>query len=182
MNKNKTQQIQPHIQQTNSVFVDNRGIFCATAVNDKWCQTNVSINPSRYTFKGMHLQHGDTAQTKKVKVISGAILDFVIDIRPDSTTFQEVSTYLMVTGMELEVPAGYAHGFLTLHKNTVVQYLVDQPYNPSTEDSLNWRSVNEIKKTIQEYIKTDALIISDKDDTAQSYEHLIRKIVNNFPS
>ena len=72
----------------------------------------------------------------------------------------------MKEGDELIVPRGFAHGFITLEENTVVQYLVDNDYNSKTEGSLLWSSFPEIKNEI---LKLDGtfdisnIIISQKD-------------------
>ena len=67
---------------------------------------------------------------------------------------------------QLWIPEGFAHGFITLEENTVVQYLVDNDYNPNTEGSLLWSSFPEIKN---ETLRLDStfdisnIIISQKD-------------------
>jgi dTDP-4-dehydrorhamnose 3,5-epimerase len=72
----------------------------------------------------------------------------------------------MKGGDELIVPRGFAHGFITLEENTVVQYLVDNDYSPNNEGSLLWSSLPDIKKEILKLDSTfdiSNIIISEKD-------------------
>ena len=63
-------------------------------------------------------------------------MDFVVDLRDDTPS--RVEFFEMSEGDEIIVPKGYAHGFITLEDYTVVQYLVDNEYNPSSEGNLVW--------------------------------------------
>lgn len=152
------------------VFVDHRGSFAPLALDllDKnWLQSNISFNDRRGTFRGLHFQVGEFAQAKLVKVITGNIIDFIVDIRPESEDYMKVSLFNVSPGEALMVPRGYAHGFLTTEDNTVVQYLVDNDYSPENEGSIYWREFPEIKEVITEFMdgKLDEtlLVISDKD-------------------
>jgi dTDP-4-dehydrorhamnose 3,5-epimerase len=156
------------------VFIDHRGTFCPTELDGRWIQTNISVNDLIYTFRGMHLQHGDKAQTKRLKVIRGSIIDFVIDMRPESSTFEKMSTYTLLEGFELEIPAGFAHGFLTMTNNTIVQYLVDKPYDSHSDESINYQSIEEICELVDGY----PLVISDKDKFANDYQRVKNKILS----
>ena len=150
----------------NNVFFDHRGVFAPLSLNtlDKnWIQSNISFNPERATFRGLHFQLGEFAQAKLVKVITGRIIDFVIDIRPDSDNYLNLYEFEILPGEELYVPRGFAHGFLTLDENTVVQYLVDNTYNPEAEGSIFWREVPGIVKIIEELMPNQPLNISEKD-------------------
>ena len=84
----------------NKVFVDERGTFAPLAIdysqseikelNKQWIQSNISINPKKYTLRGLHFQLGDSSQSKLVKVINGSILDFVVDMRSNSEDYRKV--------------------------------------------------------------------------------------------
>ena len=154
----------------NSAFKDHRGIFVPLSLNvmgNNWIQSNISVNPKKGTFRGLHFQVGEFAQSKLIKVIDGLIIDFIVDIRKESKNYMKVYEYLLYPGDELYVPKGFAHGFLTTEDNTVVQYLVDNVYSPESEGSIYWGEFKEIKETIKEYmdgkLSEDTLIISDKD-------------------
>lgn len=153
----------------NNVFVDNRGTFAPiqlNTLNKKWLQSNISVNPNKYTLRGLHYQAGTSAQAKLIKVINGTILDFVIDLREFSPNYNKIQFFLMKPGDELFVPFDFAHGFITLDDNTIVQYLVDNHYDPKSERCILWSTISEIENKILEYDKNfnkNNLLISDKD-------------------
>jgi dTDP-4-dehydrorhamnose 3,5-epimerase len=153
----------------NRIFYDERGSFSPLSLFElekEWKQSNVSVNPKKFTLRGLHYLSGDTELSKLVKVINGSILDFVVDLRGKPKTYNNCQFFEMKGGDELFVPRGFAHGFITLEDNTVVQYLVDNDYSPSTEGSLLWTSFSDIKKQILKLDKTfdiSKVIISDKD-------------------
>ena len=143
------------------VFGDNRGLFFPLQLDSNWVQSNVSIS-SKWTFRGLHHQKGSSAQTKLVTVIKGSIIDFIVDLRFGS--FKDIQFFRMFPGHQLKVPAGYAHGFLSLEDDTIIQYLVDNNYNPHSEISFDWKSIDIIKEIILLEIGNEANInMSDKD-------------------
>ena len=153
----------------NRIFYDERGSFSPLSLfelDKEWKQSNISVNPKKFTLRGLHYQSEETAQAKLIKVINGRILDFVVDLRVPLRSYNNCQFFEMKGGDELIVPRGFAHGFITLEENTVVQYLVDNDYNPKTEGSLLWSSFPEIKNEI---LKLDGtfdisnIIISQKD-------------------
>jgi len=151
----------------NQIFFDDRGSFSPLSLNllDKvWVQSNVSVNPKKWTLRGLHFQKGWYSQSKLIKVIKGEILDFVVDLRGDIPS--KVEFFQMSEGDEIIVPKGYAHGFITLEDNTVVQYLVDNEYNPSSEGNIVWTNfesiLNKIKEVSPEF-DDSKVIISKKD-------------------
>ena len=128
------------------VFSDDRGTFFPLGIQDsRWLQSNVSIS-KKWTFRGLHHQAGETAQSKLVTVIKGEILDFVVDLRKGS--FEEAFFFRMQPGDQLYVPKGFAHGFLALQEDSIIQYLVDNNYSPNTEMSFDWKSIPMIKELI----------------------------------
>jgi dTDP-4-dehydrorhamnose 3,5-epimerase len=153
----------------NRIFYDERGSFSPLSLfelDKEWKQSNISVNPKKFTLRGLHYQSEETAQAKLIKVINGRILDFVVDLRVPLRSYNNCQFFEMKGGDELIVPRGFAHGFITLEENTVVQYLVDNDYNPNTEGSLLWSSFPEIKN---ETLRLDStfdisnIIISQKD-------------------
>ena len=151
------------------VFPDSRGVFAPLSLKVgglEWIQSNVSFNPKKYTLRGLHFQVGEFAQTKLIKVINGEILDFIVDIREDSDNYMMLYQYHMESGDELLVSKGFAHGFITLKDNTIVQYLVDNDYSPESEGSIVWTNFPQINIKIEhlvgEFNKND-ITISDKD-------------------
>lgn len=153
----------------NRIFYDERGSFSPLSLfelDKEWKQSNISVNPKKFTLRGLHYQSEETAQAKLIKVINGRILDFVVDLRVPLKPYNNCQFFEMKGGDELIVPRGFAHGFITLEDNTVVQYLVDNDYNPKTEGSLLWSSFPEIKNEILKLDSTfdiSNIIISQKD-------------------
>jgi dTDP-4-dehydrorhamnose 3,5-epimerase len=153
----------------NRIFYDERGSFSPLSLfelDKEWKQSNISVNPKKFTLRGLHYQSGETAQAKLIKVINGRILDFVMDLRIPLRTYNNCQFFDMKAGDELIVPRGFAHGFITLEENTVVQYLVDNDYSQKTEGSLLWSSFPEIKNEILRLDSTfdiSNIIISQKD-------------------
>lgn len=164
----------------NPCFKDERGVFAPLplifgenkleVLRKKWLQSNVSYNPKKGTFRGMHLQLEPYAQTKLIKVINGSIIDLVIDMRPDSEDYLKVQHFYVSNNEEVYVPRGYAHGFITTEDNTVVQYLVDNHYSKSDERSIKWDSIPEVKDIVSTFLLENNPIISEKDQNAPSLE------------
>jgi len=163
----------------NSVFEDNRGTFAPlplkfgegklSVLHKNWVQSNISVNPKKFTFRGLHFQVGEFAQSKLIKVITGEIIDFIVDIRPNSPNYLKVHEFIVKPNFELFVPKGFAHGFITTEDNTVVQYLVDNNYSPSNEGSIFWVDFSSVKQTIERVIGDNELIISTKDLVTKNF-------------
>ena len=159
---------------TCNVYNDNRGKFAPLSLSykgkgvldKKWIQSNLSISMSKNTIRGLHFQNGEFAQSKLVKVVRGKVLDFIVDLRPESLYHMNVKFYELDDSVELYVPKGFAHGFITLTDNTIVQYLVDNDYSPENEGCLNWEELPIIKEEIEFVFpdfNPDEVVISDKD-------------------
>lgn len=163
----------------NSVFEDSRGIFAPlplkfgegklSVLRKNWIQSNISVNPKKFTFRGLHFQVGEFAQSKLVKVIAGKIIDFIVDIRPNSPNYLKPYEFIVEPNYELFVPKGFAHGFITTEDNTVVQYLVDNDYSPSNEGSIFWVDFEIVKQTVERVIGDNELIISTKDLVTKNF-------------
>jgi dTDP-4-dehydrorhamnose 3,5-epimerase len=153
----------------NRVFRDKRGTFSPLLLdklNKNWLQSNISVNPRKYTLRGLHFQKNEYAQAKLIKVISGKILDFVVDLRMVSDDYNKVFFFEMNEGDEVFVPRYFAHGFITLEKDTVVQYLVDNDYSPENEGVKVWTDYPEIENKIKEldsFFGKELVIIENKD-------------------
>lgn len=163
---------QPTLRQR-EVFEDKRGKFIPLHLknngefNKEWVQSNISTNPKKYTLRGLHFQVGEYAQSKLIKVIDGKILDIVVDIRKGQETFMSLYMFEMTPGDELLIPKGFAHGFITLEENSIIQYLVDNEYSPENEGSIVWVKFSEIIGKLMEITNGDfnhsKLTISEKD-------------------
>jgi len=103
-------------------------------------QCNLSYNRHRGTLRGLHWQAPPFEETKIVRVLTGAVLDVVVDIRPGSPTR---GRFVMVRlaadrGQALYVPRGFAHGFLTLEDHTLVLYHMSAMYHPDAARGARW--------------------------------------------
>ena len=153
----------------NKVFRDKRGTFSPLMLDklDKnWLQSNISVNPRKYTLRGLHFQKNEYAQAKLIKVISGKILDFVVYMRKVSDDYNKVFFFVMNEGDEVYVPRYFAHGFITLEEDSIVQYLVDNDYSPENEGVKPWTLYPEIKNKIKEldsFFGEELIVIADKD-------------------
>lgn len=172
----------------NPVFKDNRGTFAPlplifgegklSILKKNWLQSNISVNPNKWTLRGLHYQSEPYSQTKLVKVITGSIIDFVVDLRKDSENYGKCFTFEVTPNNEVYVPKGFAHGFITTEDNTVVQYLVDDSYSQPSEGSILWSSVPAIVECLNNVIQDfnpENILISGKDKDCQTLE----KYLNN---
>jgi len=132
-------------------------------------QDNMSLSGARYTLRGLHLQHAPFAQAKLVTALQGRIWDVAVDVRPDSPTFgQHVSFEIAAEDHAyIYVPAGFAHGFLTLEENTLVQYKVTDFYHKESEAGIAW---NDTDLNIPWPLEGNTPTLSDKDKVAQRFE------------
>ena len=132
-----------------AVHGDNRGFFMESYNSKKFAelgidflfiQDNHSLSVEAGVLRGLHYQLNPKAQTKLVRVISGAIYDVAVDIRKSSPTFgQWVGVILSeVNKRQLLIPQGFAHGFCTIVPNTQVVYKVDEYYSPEHDRGILW--------------------------------------------
>jgi len=131
-------------------FGDNRGYFCEVYNQERFAaesgtalrfsQINQSLSAEKATLRGLHFQAPPFAQTKLVWVVRGAVFDVAVDIRAGSPTYGKWASVLLSaeSGNQILVPAGFAHGFLTLEPDTIVQYQVDNPYSPDHDRGIRW--------------------------------------------
>lgn len=148
---------------------DSRGFFARTMCVDEFAaqgmdtayvQQNMSFSAARGTLRGMHFQLAPNAEAKLVRCVRGAIVDIIVDIRPDSASFLKHEAFELTdeNRRELYVPRGFAHGFQTLTDNVEVTYLVSAKYTPSAERGLRY---NDPKLGITWPVEVTTL--SDKD-------------------
>jgi dTDP-4-dehydrorhamnose 3,5-epimerase len=128
---------------------DERGFFARTFCQSEFrdhglkpviAQANVAFNAKKGTLRGMHFQYLPTAESKLVRCTRGAILDIIVDLRPESPTYLEhVSVELNEDNMTaLYVPERFAHGFQALRDNTHTSYQMGGFYTPSAESGLRY--------------------------------------------
>lgn len=101
-------------------------------------QGNIAFNRKKGTIRGMHFQFPPAAETKLVRCTRGAILDIIVDLRPESPTFLEhIAVELAEDNYRsLYVPGRFAHGYQALRDNTDTSYQVGEFYTPGCEGGL----------------------------------------------
>lgn len=127
---------------------DERGLFARTWDAEEFAahglgvlsQCSISFNPTAGTLRGMHLQRTPHTEVKLVRCTRGQLQDVVIDLRPDSPThLRWASAILSGDGRQaLLVPAGCAHGFLTLAPDTEVLYQINGAHMPKAAVGVRW--------------------------------------------
>ena len=139
----------------------NEKVFQQNGVNIRFVQDNQSLS-SYGVIRGLHYQLNPHAQTKLVRVLSGRILDVVVDIRKDSPTFgRHFDIELSAENKkQLLVPKGFAHGFSVLSEKAEVSYKCDGFYNKESEAGIRF---DDPSLNIDWQIPADKAIISDKD-------------------
>lgn len=129
--------------------LDERGFFART-----WCrrefaqrgieieilQASISHNRRAGTLRGMHFVWPPSREAKLVRCERGAIIDVIIDLRPDSKTFtKHFAAELTETNRSaLYIPPGFAHGFQTLADDTEVLYMMTDFYRPELTDGVRF--------------------------------------------
>jgi dTDP-4-dehydrorhamnose 3,5-epimerase len=97
-------------------------------------QINTGFSPRPGTLRGMHLQLAPNGEVKVVRCTRGAVFDVIVDLRRGSPTHAhwhgvELDAH---NALQLYVPAGFAHGYLTLAPDSEVVYLASVPYAPQS--------------------------------------------------
>jgi dTDP-4-dehydrorhamnose 3,5-epimerase len=126
---------------------DERGFFARTFCQQEFrnhglelviTQASVASNRRRGTLRGMHFQFPPAAEAKLLRCIRGAIVDIIVDLRPESPTYlQHIAVELSAGSMRaLYVPERFAHGYQVLEDNTDISYEMSGSYAPSAEGGL----------------------------------------------
>lgn len=161
------------------VFKDSRGYFMEVyrhadfeqhIANVHFSQENESCS-TKGVLRGLHYQLAPFAQAKLVRVIQGAVLDVVVDIRQGSPTFGKyIAIELSAENKrQLFMPKGFAHGFKVLSDEVIFTYKVDNLYNPSSERGIQY---DDPAIGINWHIsKDDVIILSDKDKQLPPLQH-----------
>ena len=129
--------------------------------NLNFCQENQTM--SKYgVLRGLHYQLPPYAQSKLVTVLSGKVLDVIVDVREGSPTFREHTSIILSDENRkmIFIPRGFAHGCICLSKKALFSYKVDNYYNKRSEGSIAYDDPN---LNIDWGIDEKEIIVSDKD-------------------
>jgi dTDP-4-dehydrorhamnose 3,5-epimerase len=129
------------------LFKDDRGFFYESynknnldkVINIVFVQDNESKS-NKGVVRGLHFQLPPFEQTKLVRCVSGKILDVVVDLRTNSKTYGKSFSIELSSenNKQLFVPKGFAHGFQVLSEDAIVNYKVDNFYNPKSDSGIIW--------------------------------------------
>jgi dTDP-4-dehydrorhamnose 3,5-epimerase/CDP-3, 6-dideoxy-D-glycero-D-glycero-4-hexulose-5-epimerase len=155
-------------------FIDLRGSFVKTFNSQFFEENNLCSNfkecfysvSARNVLRGMHFQIPPAEQYKLVNVVQGRILDVVVDIRGKSSTYGEFLTFEL-EGEKAEgilMGPGFAHGFLSLEDNTIVNYKTTALYEPTCDTGFKWDSFG------FEWPVSNP-VISDRDNSMELFEN-----------
>lgn len=158
-----------------TVFGDKRGYFFESFNQQNWLeQTGLEVNfiqdnqsfSSKGVLRGLHFQAPPFAQDKLVRVVTGSVLDVVVDIRKDQPTYGQ--SFQVVLSAEkqnqLFVPKGFAHGFLTLEDETIFAYKCSNYYNKASEGCIAWND-----PTIGIDWQINNPLVSEKDQLGEAF-------------
>lgn len=165
------------------IFEDHRGYFFESYNERAFQEYGLQINfvqdnqaQSSYgVIRGLHYQLNPFAQTKLVRALSGIILDVVVDVRKNSTTYgKSFSIELSAENKkQLLVPPGFAHGYAVLSDTAEVFYKCDNFYNKQSEGGILY---NDPALCIDWKVPLDKAIVSEKDTQYPT----LANIINNF--
>lgn len=155
-----------------TVYTDPRGWFMESWSKEKmanagleyeFLQDNHSYSKTKDVLRGIHFQEGEHAQAKLVRCTRGAVLDVAVDLRKDSPTYGKWLSFELSAENKLQllIPRGFGHAFLTLTDQVEFLYKADNPYSKDSERSIRY---NDPDLAIDWGIT--APILSDKDANA----------------
>jgi dTDP-4-dehydrorhamnose 3,5-epimerase len=151
-------------------YVDNRGSFAEkynlqiqNELNIIWSQENFSVS-QRNVIRGLHYQL-NSPQAKLIHCINGKVLDVIVDIRHKSVNYGKHYKYLLKSDQMLFVPEGFAHGFLSLEENTIIEYKCSNQYKPNDSYTILWND-----KYLNIDWKITDPILSSKDSMGLTFE------------
>jgi dTDP-4-dehydrorhamnose 3,5-epimerase len=171
-------------------FGDDRGFFSETwsrprlqalGIDIDFVQDNHSLSVRAGTLRGLHYQAPPHAQDKLVRCTRGAILDVAVDIRCGSPSYGQAVTVELTAenGLQLLVPRGFLHGFVTRAENTEVQYKCSDIYAPACDGAVRWDSAG-IDWGLPKDMAGDP-VLSAKDAAAPAFDTFQSPFVYEAP-
>jgi dTDP-4-dehydrorhamnose 3,5-epimerase len=166
-------------------FSDARGFFsevwsaaraAEAGIDAVFVQDNHSHSAAAGTVRGLHYQSPPSAQGKLVRVARGAIRDVVVDVRRGSPTYGRWVAEILSeeNGLQLWVPRGMLHGFVTLTPGTDVLYKVDAPYDAGRDGAIRF---DDPDLSIDWGVATSKAVLSEKDAAASRFRDFVTPFV-----
>jgi dTDP-4-dehydrorhamnose 3,5-epimerase len=169
-----------------TVFEDSRGYFFESYNQKLFSENGIEINfvqdnqalSSYGIVRGLHFQMNPFAQTKLIRVLSGKIIDAVVDIRKNSPTYGHAYTIELSAEnkKQLLIPKGFAHGYSVISETAEVFYKCDAFYHKESEGGILW---NDPKLNIDWKVPVDEVVVSEKDARYPSLENCKNNFVFN---
>jgi len=149
----------------------NQDKFRSAGINTKWIQDNQSFS-SKNVVRGLHFQRTPYAQAKLVRVITGKVLDIVVDLRQDQPTYGKHFKCVLeaITNNMLLVPAGFAHGFAAL-EDSIFHYKCDNFYHKASEGGIKW---NDPALHIDWEVENP--VVSEKDQMLPDFDSVVNTL------
>jgi len=173
-----------------SVWPDERGFFRewfkkdeirnSTGIDFDAKQANFSVS-NKNVIRGIHYSLAPGGQAKWITCVSGAIIDVVVDLRPNSPTFKKVEYIELESGdgKTLLIGSGLGHGFLSREDDSGIAYLLSSPYAPDYEFDISPTDLELGIKWQQDNDKGTEFILSKKDSDAPTLNMRLKQ--GNLP-
>ena len=153
------------------VLEDARGSFMESYRSEwfsgvKFIQDNEAVS-KKGVIRGLHFQRPPFAQSKLIRVLSGRILDVIVDLRKSSETFGKVFSIELSSEnkTQLLVPKGFAHGYATMSDTATVLYKVDQYFNKAYDTG-----IHPLSESLSIDWQVSDILLSEKDQTLTDFK------------
>ena len=154
-------------------FEDFRGWLSVPvdkSIDFRVVQINQGFSKRAGTLRGLHFQEGEHEQAKLVSCLHGSIFNVAVDLRPGGTFGYAYGEILSFENQkQILIPRGFAHGYLTLEDNTLMQWSVDNDFYGTAAKAVRYYSEFNWQTNpwpVMEYI------LSEKDKSAKSLQEL----------
>jgi len=165
------------------VYGDHRGWFTESynqqkyielGINVSFIQDNHSYSKDKGTLRGLHFQTGEFAQSKLVRCVKGKLFDLCVDLRKDSPTYlQHFGLELNETNkLQLFIPKGFAHGFVTLSNDVEIMYKVDTHYSKNHDSGIRFDDPS-LNIDWKHLVGMDKFVLSSKDESLSFLKDLV---------
>lgn len=164
------------------IFGDSRGWFTesynlkkyqALGINVEFIQDNHSYSKEIGILRGLHFQTGEFAQSKLIRCVKGVLYDVCVDLRKNSPTYMQWQGIELSNENKLQlfVPKGFAHGFVTLSEDVEIMYKVDAFYSKEHDSGIRYDdpSINVDWRSILPNVE---FILSEKDKQLKHFKEL----------
>lgn len=164
------------------IFGDSRGWFTESynqkkyqvlGINVEFIQDNHSYSKEIGILRGLHFQTGEFAQSKLIRCVKGVLYDVCVDLRKNSPTYMQWQGIELSNENKLQlfVPKGFAHGFVTLSEDVEIMYKVDAFYSKEHDSGIRYDdpSINVDWRSILPNVE---FILSEKDKQLKYFKEL----------